>query len=479
MGTVPRVRFAPSPTGELHLGGARTALFNALYARQNGGKFFLRIEDTDVKRSRREHVDQIRESLEWLGLDWDRPTVFQSERKERHGEAVKTLLRSGKAYRCFCTVEDINRAREAARKERRPYRYPGTCRNLTGEDIRGKLNRAEPFCVRLRIPRGNVTFHDAVYGDIEVSNREIDDFIIQRTDGTSTYNLTVVVDDLDMGITTVIRGEDHLTNTPKQILVYRALGEEPPHFAHLPMILAPDGHRLSKRHGARGVLEYRDLGYLPQSLVNYLALLGWSPGDDREVFTWDELVTEFSLERIQKTGAIFDEKKLQWVSGQHMSMTSSRALLKAVRETVPGWRGEANERYVIEVIELLKSRVKTVRELDEFSGYFFEDPRTFDRRAVTRRWPSSEVNDLLRKYLSGVEQLETWDVPSLEAHLRKCAEEFEVPTGLLIHPVRIAVTGTGVGPPLFDLMALLGKEAVLRRIKFAIENLPSGAYIAP
>lgn len=466
------VRFAPSPTGELHLGGARTALFNYLFAKHKGGKFFLRIEDTDVRRSKQTFVDQICTSLEWLGLRWDEPIVYQSKRRDGHHSAARELLRKSGAYRCFCTVEQLARERDEAEKAKELYRYSGRCRDHSDEELKQRLNRAEPFCVRLKIPKGKTRFTDSVYGLIEVNHKEIDDFIIQRTDGTPTYNFTVVVDDLHMGINWVIRGEDHLANTPKQIIVYKALGARPPRFAHLPMILGPNGQRLSKRHGATGVQAYRDMGFLPEALLNYLALLGWSAGDDREVLGLKEMVGEFSLQRVVKKGAIFDAKKLNWISGQHMSERAAHELLSAMRSVTPDWHIGQEESYLLNVIEMVKSRTKSLSELDDFSAYFFSAPKSFDEKSVRKRWRDTSVNELMQNYFTSLHDIATWEPVALEEHLRSCAEQEGIPAGKLIHPTRIAISGEGVGPSLFDLMALLGRDRVLRRMNYAIDKLP-------
>ncbi len=472
MPIAPRVRFAPSPTGELHLGGARTALFNFLFARQKNGQFFLRIEDTDVQRSKRQFVDQIRDSLEWLGLNWNEPIVYQSLRRDAYHDAIRRLLNVEGAYRCFCTVEELAKERDEAAKSKRLYRYSGTCKDISDAELKQRLNRADPFCVRLSIPKGKTRFTDAVYGLIEVDHKEIDDFIIQRTDGTATYNFTVVVDDLNMEINWVIRGEDHLANTPKQIIVYKALGSKPPKFGHLPMILGPNGQRLSKRHGATGVQEYRDMGVLPEGLLNYLALLGWSPGDDREVLTFAQLIKEFSLKKVVKKGAVFDEKKLSWICGQHLSEKGSEELLASIRALNPDWQKDENGAYVLEVIEMVKSRAKSLSELVEYSDYFFTDPKSFDEKPVRKRWKDSSVTELMNRYWLSLHDLIKWEADSLEEHLRSFSESEEVSAGKLIHPTRIAISGQGVGPSLFELMALLGRERVLRRLNYAIDNLP-------
>ena len=467
-----RVRFAPSPTGTLHLGGARTALFNYLYAAKHKGCFHLRIEDTDVKRSKQEYVDEIRDSLRWLGLNWDGPIVFQSERKTNHRYAVRQLLKADKAYRCFCTVEELKKERENAIKSGMGYQYSGKCLDLTLSQIKLKINGAEPFCVRLKIPRGMIKFTDLIYGKISVMNKEIDDFIIQRSDGNPTYNLTVVVDDSDMEITHVIRGEDHLTNTPKQILIYKMLGKRIPKFAHLPMILGPDMKRLSKRHGASGVQEFHRQGYLPQALLNYLALLGWNPDTDQEIFTVDELINNFRIEQVQKKAAVFDEKKLLWVSGQHMAQSSSKELFDRIRRLNLDWQIDTDKDYLLRIIDIQKKRIKKLSEIITQSDFFFEDPGTYDPKTAKKRWRDETINKLIRGYIHRLSQLEEWTEKTLESELRELAEEMNVGASKLIHATRLAITGIPHGPSLFLLMELLGKAICLRRLKVALERLP-------
>ena len=472
MSNTPILRFAPSPTGELHLGGARTALFNYLFTKRQKGKFFIRIEDTDQQRSKSKYVDQILYSLRWLGIDWDEPIVYQSRRLDQYQKAIKNLVKEGMAYRCFCSIEDLSFEREQAQKSKKLYRYSGKCKNLSNDEVKLRLNRAEPFCVRILIPIGKTEFNDAVYGPIQVDHKEIDDFIIQRTDSTPTYNFTVVLDDLEMGINWVIRGEDHLANTPKQIIVYNALDSKPPNFCHLPMILGPNGQRLSKRDSATGIQEYRDSGVIPGGLLNYMALLGWSPGEDKEIFKFEELIEEFSIDKVVKKGAVFDEKKLNWVCGQHLSNKKSNELLSEMRELYGNWNENENEKYILDVIDIVKTRVKSLTELQYFSNYFFNDPIDFDEKVVRKRWRDSEVNDLMNRYWEKLHELLSWDSESIEEHLRNFAESEEISAGKLIHPTRIAISGQGVGPSLFDLMTLLGRERVLRRINYAIDNLP-------
>lgn len=463
----PRVRFAPSPTGQLHLGGARTALFNWLFARKYNGKFLLRIEDTDKLRSKQEFTNQICESIKWLGLDWDEEIVFQSTRIELYKSAIEKLLEEGKAYRCFCSKEKIVEERKQVEMSGGGYYYSGTCRNLDEKIVQSKIDNGKSFSVRILVPEGYTEFDDNIYGKIRVNNKEIDDFIIARTDGNPVYNLVVAIDDNDMEITHIIRGEDHISNTPKQLMIYNALNYSIPEFAHLPMILGPDKKRLSKRHGATGVQEYRERGYLANALNNYLALLGWNPGTEQEVFSLDELIKQFSIDRVQKKSAVFDEKKLQWMSGQHIYKESVSEILDSIRAYDPNWRKSNDENYVLKVIELMKERVKSLRDIQEMTSVFFEDPNNYDVKAVRKRWKDNSVNDLIAKFEKLLDKIKLWDVEQIEIILRKLAESENISAGKIIHPVRLALSGIGSGPSLFGMMELLGQETCLRRLQKA------------
>ncbi len=468
----PRVRFAPSPTGQLHLGGARTALFNWLYARKYDGKFLLRIEDTDKLRSKQEFTDQICDSLKWLGLDWDEEIVYQSTHIDLYKSAIEKLLKEGKAYRCFCLKEKIAEERKQVEMLGGGYYYSGTCRDLGQKVVDENIKNSEPFSVRIAVPEGYTEFDDSIYGTIRVNNKEIDDFIIARTDGNPVYNLVVAIDDNDMKITHVIRGDDHLSNTPKQLMIYKALNYPIPEFAHLPMILGPDKKRLSKRHGATGVQEYREQGYLANSLINYLALLGWNPGTEQEVFSPDELIKEFAIERVQKKSAVFDEKKLQWMSGQHISNKSASEIYNSIRANDLNWRKSDDKNYVLKVIELMKVRVKSLRELQIETLMFFEDPNNYDEKTVKKQWKDNTVNNLITKFKESLDNIELWDAEQIEIALRNLAAQDNISAGEIIHPTRLALSGVGSGPSLFAMMDLLGKEVCLRRLQKAINTLP-------
>ena len=468
----PRVRFAPSPTGELHLGGARTALFNWLFARHHDGQFLLRIEDTDQARSREEFTQQIFDSLSWLGLDWDEEPLYQSKRGDRYSKMINILLATEDSYRCFCSKEELTRKREKAQSESGGYMYDGSCRALSEELISEKLSGNHPFVVRLKVPRKVLKFQDHIYGEIEVNTEEIDDFIVARSDGNPTYNLVVVIDDHDMDITHVIRGEDHVSNTPKQIMIYEALGFPIPEFAHLPMILGPDKRRLSKRHGAAGVQEYRDNGYLPGALINYLSLLGWNPDTEKEIFSLHELAQSFQINQVQKKPAVYDEKKLHWISGQHIFNSTVNDLFEGIRKMNPDWRGEEEDEFLIEVIELLKLRAKSLTELQDISEYFFEDPKSYDEKASRKHWKDNTVSSLVQQYCETLNTLDEWTEDGVEQALRNVADDEGISAGKLIHPVRLSLSGVPAGPSLFAMMGLLGRETCLRRLESALQRFP-------
>ena len=464
----PIVRFAPSPTGQLHIGGVRTALFNYLFALKNNGTFLLRIEDTDLERSKDIYTEQIIESLSWLGFEYQGSPIKQSLRTKRYQEVINYLLNTGNAYRCFATVEEL----EKLKNEKNDYLYPRTWRDRSELEIKSKLEKKENFVVRIKIPLyGNIHFKDMVYGDINTNCSELDDFIIARSDGTPTYNFTVVVDDHDMQISHVIRGEDHIPNTPKQILIYDALKWIKPEFAHLPMILGSDGKRLSKRHGAVGTQTYRELGYLPDTLINYLALLGWNPGTADEVFNFQFLLDNFSLERVNKKAAVFDDKKLNWLSGQHIMNSKSEDLLKAIRLIMPDWAVDGlSDEYFFSIISHLKNRSKTLLDIVNQSEYFFNDPIKYDQNAVTKCW-DKDTPELLKLFSEKLLASLGWKKISIE----KCIDDFSerkcISKGKLIQPLRISLCGSLTGPSLADLMKTLGKETCIRRINNILKNL--------
>ena len=462
-----RVRFAPSPTGHLHIGGVRTALFNFLYARQNNGVYCLRIEDTDKERSTVENTREILDALAWLGLSPDEEPVIQSQNAQAHLDAANKLLEEGKAYRCFCSKEELDRDKAKAEAEKLPYRYSGRCRNLSSDEIKEKLNAGMPYTVRFRIPDGITRFKDMVYKQIEVNNAEIDDFIIIRSEGTPIYQLSVVVDDAAMGITHVIRGEDHLSNTPKQILLYLALGHKVPKFGHLPLILASDGKRLSKRHGATSVDEFKELGFLPEGLLNGLALLGWGDNMPKPVFSLEELIDRFDMNKVNKKGAIFDLDKLGWINGQHLSRRDARDIWPYVK---PLWQKEGwihddfNDETGIEYTDLLKSRMRLLNEFVSYGEYLFKDPLKYDKDAINKHVSDPAVKDRLSQLESAFETSSAKTADDMEDILRDTAEKLDVKAASLIHPLRIALTGFGVSPGVFEIAEILGRDVVLRRL---------------
>ena len=461
-----KVRFAPSPTGELHLGGARTALFNWLYAKKHQGSFFLRIEDTDKERSKDIFTNQILDSLKWLGLDWDEPLVYQSGRMDRYKYYLNKLLDENKAYRCFCSKSDV----ENYKKDSYAL-YPGTCRNLTSEEVKSKLNQGISFTIRIKLEEGITAFDDLVYGAINTNNKELDDFIIARSDGSPTYNFTVVVDDFEMENSHVIRGDDHLSNTPKQLILYESLELNPPIFAHLPMILGPDKKRLSKRHGAPGVQSFADQGYFPDSILNYLALLGWNPKSEKEVMLTDELINGFSFQQVQKKGAVWDDKKLHWLSGQHVQNKTSQLLLEEIRLLESDWGKNADISQLINIIDALKPRAKSLQEFILKSKFFFISPESFDESEMLKAWPNELTTEIVGEIEKVLVSVESWYPEILEKQLKSFATKNSYGVGKVIMPLRLAVFGSLDGPSVFDIMSILGKSETLNRIHSAISRM--------
>ena len=478
-----RVRFAPSPTGYLHVGGARSALFNCLFARHHGGTFILRIEDTDRGRCVEGATQEIFDSLRWLGLDWDEGPekggacgpYIQSQRMQIHSEHAQKLIESGNAYRCFCTSERLAALRAEQEKTKQTAGYDRKCRDLSKGEIDTLRAAGTRHVIRLKIPSGRrVIFEDLIRGTIEYSSDVLDDIVLIKSDGFPTYHLANVVDDHLMGITHVMRGDEWIASTPRHVLLYEAFGWKSPHFAHLPIILAEDGKKLSKRKGAASVMDYRRAGYLSEALFNFLALLGWAPGagDDREKMTRDELVKAFSLDHVSPKPAVFDEKKLEWMNGLYMAERSA-ALLAA--EVVPlwkerGWVGNDNDQknpYYLTIIDLLKVRSKKLTELISNSEYFFKDPVSYEEKAAKKQF-TPETAQLFKALLDKIEKTEPFDAQSLEKIYHEYSEKAKIPPGQLIHPTRLAISGVSFGPGLFELMVALGKETVIRRIKKAI-----------
>lgn len=465
------LRFAPSPTGDLHVGGARAALFNWLYARKTGGKFLLRIEDTDAERSTEQALNSILDSIKWLGLNWDGELVRQSERGELYRAAVKKLLDNGSAYRCYCTKEELGAEREKARTEKLDYNYSGKCRVLDSETIEKFDSENRPYTVRFRVPEGETSFEDMVHDNKTFMNRTIGDFIIARTDGSPVYLLGVAVDDADMGITIVMRGDDHISNTPKQIMIMNALGYDIPRFAHLPQVLGPDKKKLSKRHGAASVMEYKKLGFYPEAVMNFLAFLGWNPGDEREKMELDELIESFSIPNVSKKSSVFDLKKLEWLNGQFLRERPTEDIFRDVAPLYvkSGFVSEddlAGERdYIMNVIDLLKVRCRLITDFEAQGEYFFHDPTSYDEKGVRKVFMKPGAKECLERLSDIFETIKTFDEQGIEDSVRALAEEMEVGGGKIIHPTRLSVSGTTGGPGLFEMLALIGKKRVVARMR--------------
>lgn len=458
-----KTRFAPSPTGVLHVGGARTALFCWLLARKTGGEFVLRIEDTDLERSTPESVQAILDGMAWLGLDYDEGPVYQTRRFERYREVVGQLLEQGDAYYCQCTRERLDELRERQMADRQKPRYDGCCRELGLEPGTGT-----PMVVRFRNPQqGAVAFRDHVKGEISVDNRELDDLVIARGDGSPTYNLSVVVDDMDMEISHVLRGDDHVSNTPRQINILRALNAAIPEYAHLPMILGDDGKRLSKRHGAVGVMEYFEAGYLPQAMLNYLVRLGWSHGD-QEIFSREEMVEHFSLDSLNRSAAAFNTEKLGWINQQYLMNEPLEEIVLLVKQRLERLRVDYDSQLDIDaLVDLYRQRAVTVNGLVDSVRYCFEEFEEYDAKAAGKvLLPAAlEPLRLARELLSG---LESWDAASIHAAVEQVTAKLGVGMGKVGQPLRVAVTGGSFSPPIDQTLELLGKQRSLARIERAI-----------
>ncbi|MGI6412278.1 MAG: glutamate--tRNA ligase [Syntrophomonadaceae bacterium] len=477
-----RVRFAPSPTGSLHIGGARTALFNWLFARHNSGDFILRLEDTDTLRSTSHSAQAIIEDLKWLGLDWDEgPDIGgnygpykQSERLHLYKKYINQLIDEGKAYYCFCSQEQLLNDRKIAQSRRENYKYSGRCRSLSPEQINRYLEQGLKPVVRLAVPgTGTTVVHDLVRGDVEFSNDLLDDFIIAKSDGWPTYNFAVVVDDYTMRISHVIRAEEHLSNTPKQIFIYEALGFEKPHFAHVSMILAPDRSKLSKRHGAVSVREFQDRGYLKDALVNYLGLLGWSPGADVDLMSRDQMIEQFSLKDVSKSAAIYDIDKLLWMNGHYMAKSDPSTIASLLREKAldRGWLTCNSDSYFLQVINLVKDRAKTLVELLESAQYFFEEIQSYEDKGLKKYFLKGDALELLASVLEIIAGIPEFNAEAIEKAYRAYAAQNNIKAAALIHPTRLAVTGVTATPGIFEVMEVLGRDKCINRIKKALEYI--------
>ncbi|HHW27962.1 MAG TPA: glutamate--tRNA ligase [Syntrophomonadaceae bacterium] len=481
-----RVRFAPSPTGNLHIGGARTALFNWLFARHNGGSFILRIDDTDLARSTEESTRGILSALRWLGIDWDEGPVvggpygpyFQSQRLDIYKDMALKLIDQGVAYYCYCTPEELAQRRKEAMASGKAPKYDGRCRELSLQERKSKEAEGRKPAIRLRIPdSGETVVHDLFRGDVAFANDVLDDFIILKSNGMPAYNFACVVDDALMRISHIIRAEEHLSNTPRQILVYQALGYQLPVFAHVSMILAPDRSKLSKRHGATSVEEFRDSGYLPGALINYLALLGWSPEGEEEILSLPELVNQFTLDRVGKTAAIYDIKKLTWMNGHYLN---EEDLDRIVELAIPYFQkknlisenpSQEEMDYLRKVVEAVRSRVKTLAEVADAAEYFFVDDFSYDEKGVRKHFRKENAAEYLAKAKEKLAALSDFTLETTEAAYRDLSEELGIKAGEIIHPTRLAISGRTMGPGLFDIMVILGKEKTLERMERAIKYI--------
>ena len=475
--SAPRLRFAPSPTGYLHVGGARTALFNWLYARKLGGVMLLRIEDTDKARSTDDSTRAIFEGLEWLGLTWDEAVVHQGANLLRHRADAMRMLANGTAYRCFCTQAELAERRAAAEATGDAFKYDRRCDRLEAAEVARRESDGLPFTVRFRVPEGTTSWDDLVHDTITFPNRDIEDFIVLRTDGTPIYNLAVVSDDIAMAITLVMRGDDHISNTPKQIMLYRALGAELPGFAHLPMIHGMDGKKLSKRHGATAVGDYQHLGILPGAMLNFLALLGWAPGNDIEVMTVPQMIELFDPKGLQKKAAIFDTKKLEWMNGQHLQLLPVADLVARVTPALvaTGLTTEADlaarQDWFLSLLDLLKVRARTVDDIVRQAVPYFAATIPYDADAVAKQWRDGPATStLLRAVRDALAALQSWEPAAMEEALRRLAEERGLgeKAGKIFQPLRVALTGQATSPGIFDVLLILGRDTSLARIDAAV-----------
>lgn len=479
-----RVRFAPSPTGNLHIGGARTAIYNWAFARHHGGTFVLRIDDTDPERSTQENTDAILRAMRWLGLDWDEGPeaggeagpYFQTQRAADYAEALERLKATGAVYPCFCSAETLDAKRTAARAAGGYAGYDRTCRRIPAAEAQARIDAGEPHVWRIKVPedRGEVAFDDAIRGHMGFPSDALDDFVLVRTDGTPTYNFATVVDDAQMGMTHIIRGDDHLSNTPRQMLVYEALGAPVPVFAHLSMIWGPDGKRLSKRHGATSVEAYRDAGYLPEALVNYLALLGWSLDDKTTVFDRDALVEHFELARVSRNPAVFDAEKLEWMNGVYLRELSPEAFVDRITPLLAeaGLASAddvaARRAWFLELAPLVSERVKLLSEVVPMVRFLFADAVAIDPASADKTLAKEGARGSLAAAIEVLEALEAFDAANVEAALRTLPERLARKPKVVFQAVRVAITGTVVSPPLFESIALLGRGRTLARLRAAM-----------
>jgi nondiscriminating glutamyl-tRNA synthetase len=471
-----RVRIAPSPTGYLHVGTARAALYNWIFARKNKGTFILRIEDTDIARSSQEMVKSILDGLLWLGLKWDEGPIYQSNRMEMYKEYVDKLIKEGLAYYCYCTPEELAERREKAKKEKKDLRYDRRCLHLTENEKKKFEEQNRKKAVRFLVPKGETCFDDIVHGEIKKENSEIEDFVIMKSDGTPTYNLAVVVDDYKMGISHIIRGDDHISNTPKQILLYEALNLEPPEFAHLPLVLGKDKSKLSKRHGAISVTEFREKGFLPDAMFNFLSLLGWNPGDDREIISREKIIQNFSLKKVKGANAVFDMQKLEWMNGVYIKNLNDEELLKKIcpflekEEWFDNTLISEKKYLLLKLVHLLKGRMRRLTDFVKYSSYFFIEVTEYEEAGVRKHF-KKKTADYLGFLIERINKENNFTKERLEDIFRNLAEKLDIKPAKLIHPVRLAVTGMTVGFGLFEILEIVGKETVIKRLTKAIKYI--------
>ncbi len=475
-----RVRFAPSPTGFLHVGGLRTALYNFLFARHNSGKFILRVEDTDQSRKVEGAVENLIETLRWSGIEFDEGPgkdgsfgpYTQSERLAIYHEHVQNLVSDGHAYYCFCTAERLDQVRKQQQAMKLPPAYDRHCRDLPHEESEKRRQSGEPGVIRMKVPiGGEMTFEDVIRGKVTIAHKVLDDQVLLKSDGFPTYHLAVVVDDHLMNISHVIRGEEWLPSTPKHIMLYKYFGWDVPQFAHLPLLLNPDRSKLSKRQGDVAVEDFRKKGYLKEAIVNFVAFLGWNPGDEREIFSLDDLIRDFSLERVGKSGAVFNVEKLNWLNQQHIRLKSDEEITGLLGPLLAeaGIPAQPHS-YLLRVVALMKERVTFIPDYLEFAGYFFKDPMEYDEKGRQKHW-NADAKKALAMLVEQLEKAPAFTTQSIEEDLRILAEQLGVGAGKLIHPTRLALSGKVVGPGLFEMMELLGKDTVIRRLRRAVESM--------
>ncbi len=479
-----RVRFAPSPTGYLHIGGARTALFNWLYARHYGGTFILRIEDTDRARSTPEAVNAILDGMKWLGLDWDEGPekggeygpYFQTERLDLYKKFLDKLLENGEAYYCFCSAEELAERRKKELAEGRPSIYDRKCLNLSDNEKKQLIKEGKKPAIRLKMPDRQIVVDDLIKGIMEFDSKLLSDFVIIKSDGIPTYNFAAVIDDILMKVSLVMRGDDHISNTPKQIVIYQALGIPLPEFAHIPMIMGPDNTRLSKRHGATSVIEYQKMGFLPEAVVNYIAHLGWSSGTNQEIFTIKELVESFTLEKISHHSAIFNMEKLNWFNNEHLKRLSDEKYVDMLIPFLKEARyielplSEKKEKWLKKVVSLMKSRARNFKQFLDYGDYFFTDDFIIEEEAA-KILEQTGVKDILKHLINELKEIDKWDEENIECKVREMANQLNLKGKQIIHPARVSLSGKTVGPSLFALMEVLGKERNIKRLEKMISKL--------